>query len=1028
MKGLSLKTQILGLVFSVAALTSAAMLFLTLNQIEEHLDKDLQIRAITIASLIADHLGPEMYVMDTVLIDGTISNASIGNDIQGVEIYDADKGLMFRQLSDSLAVRPNTNKSIPDSLQVDRSGNTCSLWHPIDFENERVGYLWIAVTHHGAVSQITASVYIIFAGAAIILAFVLAIGFFVSRKIVEPIYIFEKAAQRIASGNMASEVEIPGLSREFSALGASFNHMQQELKTAFEQVKQARKQLEERVNKQTFELRESLQSSADIVAAIPSGLIIFSYRPPDQFYLETGNPEAQKLLGHRLTEMYSRNLSELWAGQPYQNLIERFTRVIETGNAYETEHPLPRDDDQEERIYRIRAFRMSGNHLGVVFDDVTRQRQIECDLRTSEARYRTLFDTANDAIFIMRGKVFIDCNSTTLKMFGCRREEIIGQPPFLFSPPLQPDGLSSKEKALGKISAVLRGEPQFFQWRHWKLDKTEFDADVSLNRMELSGQYYILAIVRDITERKQAEDKLRETAGLLRATIESTADGILVVNNDGQVTHTNERFREMWRIPKELVLTRDDSKLLEFVLDQLKDPKAFLAKVQELYKSAKEDFDTLEFKDDRVFERYSCPMIRKSAIIGRVWCFRDVTESCRAERHQRELTDKLERAERMESLGILAGGVAHDLNNMLGPMVGYSDLLMMKLDEDDPIRKQVERIGKSAQDAADVIQDLLTLARRGRYEMVPTNINDVIEAYMDSPGFNQLAQSRPTTRVETNLDPDISNILGSSPHLIKVIMNLVVNGFDAMPGGGNLSISTSQLVLERLPGGFTGIKEGEYVALSVRDTGVGIKSDDLGKIFEPYYSKKKMGSSGSGLGLAVVYGIIKDHKGYYDIFSAIDEGSEFVIYFPVTRVQAADDSEGKENFHGSESILIVDDVEEQRQIAADLLSSLGYQTATAINGHDAIDYLTDQEVDLVILDMIMETGFDGLDTYREILKIHPNQKALIVSGFSATERANETQKLGAGPYIKKPYTLKTIARAVREELDKHRRQPVLENK
>ena len=374
----------------------------------------------------------------------------------------------------------------------------------------------------------------------------------------------------------------------------------------------------------------------------------------------------------------------------------------------------------------------------------------------------------------------------------------------------------------------------------------------------------------------------------------------------------------------------------------------------------------------------------------------------------------------MEALGILAGGVAHDLNNMLGPLVGYPELILMKLPEDSPFRKQLNRISNAAQEAAEVVQDLLTLARRGRYEMAPTNLNEVIEAYLDSPNYARLLESHSNINVKINLADKLQNISGSASHLSKVIMNFVVNAFDAMPDGGTLTIETSQDHLDRLPGGYDRIEPGDFVVMRIRDTGQGIEDKDLSQIFEPYYSKKKMGRSGSGLGLSVVYGVIKDHKAYYDIFTKVGVGTEFVVYFPATRQEAVQAPEIKEIHQGEETILIVDDVEDQREMAADLLSSLGYRVTTVASGREAIKLLRDKTFDLVVLDMIIEKDFDGLDTYREIVKIHADQKAIIVSGFSATERVHEAQELGAGEYLKKPYTREAIGRAVRTELDKRK--------
>lgn len=302
--------------------------------------------------------------------------------------------------------------------------------------------------------------------------------------------------------------------------------------------------------------------------------------------------------------------------------------------------------------------------------------------------------------------------------------------------------------------------------------------------------------------------------------------------------------------------------------------------------------------------------------------------------------------------------------------------------------------------------------------MTPLSFNEVVEGYLDSPGHQQLAAARPDIAVMTSFDSDLDVIMGSSSHLAKVVMNLVVNAYDAMPDGGTITLSTSQRNIDRLISDYGPIEPGEYIVFRTRDEGVGIAPENVDKIFEPYFSKKKMGRSGTGLGLAVVYGIIKDHKGYYDVVSETGKGTEFILYFPVTRTETTSPTVNADDYRGTEDILIVDDVPEQREIAVDLLASLGYRVQVAADGHEAVERLRQHAVDLVVLDMIMESDYDGLDAYRDILKVRPNQKAVIVSGFSATERVTEMQQLGAGTFVKKPFTLSAIGQAVRRELDR----------
>lgn len=388
---------------------------------------------------------------------------------------------------------------------------------------------------------------------------------------------------------------------------------------------------------------------------------------------------------------------------------------------------------------------------------------------------------------------------------------------------------------------------------------------------------------------------------------------------------------------------------------------------------------------------------------------------------QKRLEARLQRAQKMEALGILAGGVAHDINNVLSGIVSYPDLLLMQIPKDSPLRKIILTIQESGKKAADIVQDLLTMARRGVVVENVVNLNIIISEYLKNPEYEKLKSFHPNVTVQTNLEPGLFNITGSDVHLAKTVMNLVSNAAEAMPDGGRISITTENRYVDSPISGYDSFEEGDYATLMVSDTGIGINPEDRERIFEPFYTKKVMGRSGTGLGMAVVWGTVKDHKGHIDLQSKEGNGTVFTLYFPATRQAETQETVQLpiESYMGKgESILVVDDVKDQREIAYDLLTSLGYAVEVVSSGENAVDYLKSNTVDLLLIDMIMDPGIDGLETYRRILEIRPGQKAVIASGFSETRRVKSAQKLGAGTYIKKPYTLEKLGITTRDELDK----------
>jgi PAS domain S-box-containing protein len=767
-----------------------------------------------------------------------------------------------------------------------------------------------------------------------------------------------------------------------------------------------------------------------------------------------------------------------------------------------------------------------------LISDITERRAVADELVRSEIKYRTLFESAQDGIFLLKDYIFVDCNSITCVMFGCTREQILQQSPVRFSPAKQPDGADSAKKALEKIDEALAGRPQFFEWTHSKLDGSCFDAEVSLNGIEIAGEQHLLAIVRDITERKRSQNALERSLSLQHATLESTADGILVVDRAGKVSSFNRKYLEMWRIPEFLTVLNDDEPLLKYVVDQLKDPQRFLERVQQLYASpASQSYDTVEFKDGRVFERYSQPQRIGDEVVGRVWSFRDLTERNRVEMElarlatateqaaeaivivnldgqieyvnpaferisgyrrdetigknmstmssseqdddfhhelwrvlregqvwtgrlrschkdgsvyeeecsispirdrngvivsyvavkrditqEAELENRLRQSQKLEAEGLLAAGIAHDFNNLLAGIRGFAELLTLDEEAGPKVSGYAQEILKAAGRAADLTGQLLAFARKGRFLSIFVNCHEVIDEVI------AILERAIDRRIEIKQDycaqrPFIS---GDPSQIQSAILNLAINARDAMPDGGRLTFLTENVHLDEAYCQLHSLDlgAGDYLAVSLVDTGVGMDETVIAHIFDPFFTTKALGQ-GTGLGLSGVYGCLRDHHGSVEVTSQLGSGSSFRLLFPVTAEEHehALPSERRLQLTGEERLLLVEDEEVVRNLAVKILTNAGYRVTACADGQEAVALYRDgaAEFDLVLLDMMMP-NMHGKDVFAAIKQINPQVRVLLMSGY-CDSNVQEVLDQGIKGFIPKPFRSKQLLQKIREALE-----------
>ncbi|HYI46732.1 MAG TPA: PAS domain S-box protein [Actinomycetota bacterium] len=650
-----------------------------------------------------------------------------------------------------------------------------------------------------------------------------------------------------------------------------------------------------------------------------------------------------------------------------------------------------------------RAVRIFGS-----VEDITDARHAEAALKASEERYRILFDRLPIGLFLRTPDgVGLDANPACVRMFGYPDKET-------FLTTNARDFYVEEQDRLDWLARLdTEGlSPQVIEFRRW--DGSTFWARVTARsiRVEDGTVAFIEGAIENISHEKEMQQEREQSLSLLRAALESTWEGLLVVDLDGHIVTFNERFIEMWSVPRKILDSRDDDKALAAVLSKLKDPDDFLERVKYLYGKPEEvSFDTIEFSDGRVFERSSIPQRIDERIVGRVWSFRDMTD-----RHR--LEQQLLQAQKMEAVGRLAGGIAHDFNNLLTAMLGYCELVLTAPETPETTREDVKEIEQAAQMGADIAAQLLDLSRRRVLRPEVLDMNEIVRSM--EPMLKRL--SGHGTKLETRLSDDACTIEADRSQIEQIILNLVVNARDAVSDGGEISITTKGIeISDELASKSLRLSPGRHVLLNVSDTGHGIDPEIKDHIFEPFFTTRS-GTRGTGLGLSTVYGIVTHNKGHIAVESEAGRGSSFRIYLPesirepipMARARAA-----SKWLSGTETVLLVEDDDGVRRIARRALEKYGYQIIEASSGGEAVRLVlaSDRIIDVLITDVIMP-GMDGRQLVEKLRPERPDLSVLYMSGYTGEALARFGDLGPNEDFIAKPFRPDELIAKARDLLNR----------
>jgi len=723
------------------------------------------------------------------------------------------------------------------------------------------------------------------------------------------------------------------------------------------------------------------------------------------------NPALCKLSGYTPEELVGKNNREYVSPETAKRMYQIYNEIFTTGKpAAISDYEIFAKDGQT-RALELSAYLIKdedGHPLGFrgVGRDVTERIASDNRLRESEDRFRQVNELSFSGILVYDNGTILECNSELCRMTGYDYNELIGENDLKFCAP------ESKKTVIKKIQS---DDEKSYDAVVLKKDNSRIPVEIHAKRIPHNGRMVQVVELRDMSERKKAEEALKrsrvryrqlykeahQAEELYQSLLNSSADAMLLLDTGFNVQYVNPAFTKIfgWSL-SEMSVNR-----FLYIPKLLKQPfdKLMIKVLEQDYPV--HGFETQRYtKDGRLLDvsisasRY---LDHAGDAAGILLILRDISDAKRYQWH-------MEQAQKMESLGTLAGGVAHDFNNLLMGIQGRLSLLMMNKDDNDPENKHLKEIEDYITRAADLTRQMLGISRSGKYEVKPTDINELIKTQN-----RMFGRTRKEITIHEEFDETLLSAEVDQRQVDQVLLNLYVNASHAMPQGGDLYVRTCNEMLDKKTTASHNAEPGKYIKISIMDTGVGMDKAILQRIFEPFFSTKQRGR-GTGLGLASAYGIIKNHDGFITVYSEKDKGTTFNIYLPASIKDAEQEAIiHTEILEGAGTILLVDDEEMILSVAEEMIQALGYQVIVAKDGRSAIDMYRakNSQIDLVILDLIMP-GLGGGETFDQMKAINPDVKVLLSSGYSIDGQASSIIKRGCQGFIQKPFGLQELSQKI----------------